>query len=123
MPAAVSSCFSVSPPAPLATMPSAFSTDTGEISTPSVAALSLRSRDRAKAVTASPPAVRSVVVSSACGSISFVSSCARTPQPAMGRIISSASSSAIARFFIDAPPFRFVRIYRRKASGKSFSPR
>ena len=44
-------------------------------------------------------------------------------RPAMGRIINSASSSAVARFFIGAPPFRFVRIYRRKASGKSFSPR
>ena len=100
MPAAVSICLSVSPEAPFAVIPRALRMETGDTSTPEVPALSSRSRDRAKAVTASPPADRSVLVSSGEGVMSRVSSCELTPQAGSARSSSRVSSRAAARFII-----------------------
>ena len=106
MPVAVSICLSVVPEAPFATMPSALRMDTGESSTLTLPERSSRKRDRAKSVTASPPAVRSVVVSITCGSKSAVSSCARTPQPDRDNSSTSASTSVVMRFVIGSVSFQ-----------------
>ena len=102
-------------------MPRAYSTDRGESSRAVRPASLLWSRERAKDVTAVPPADRSVEVSSPWGWMSRVSSWARMPQPSRGNTVSSASSSAAIRFFKGQSSFhRAVQLYRRRRAGKSF---
>ena len=109
MPMACSSWVRVSPEAPLAVMPKAYSTDTGESSTPSDSAV-CRSRAAAKSMTAVLSSVRSVWVSMVRAVMPSVRLWAFSlpPQPNSGSAIQTASASAAIRFPMGSAPFHVL---------------